>query len=227
MNRLFGKGKPKEPAPNLNDCISGVDARAANIEEKVAKLENELRKYREQMSKMREGPAKNSVKQKALRVLKQKKAYEQQVDSLRNQSFNMEQANYAAQSLKDTQSTVIAMKDGVKSMQKEFKKVNIDQIEDIQDNMADMLEQADEVQEALGRTYGMPEVDDEELEAELDALGDEIALDDDTSYLDDIVKAPSAPDKVPGADSIVSGGKNTIETDEFGLPKVPTSVKTS
>jgi len=227
MNRLFGKGKPKEPAPNLNDCISGVDARAANIEEKVAKLENELRKYREQMSKMREGPAKNSVKQKALRVLKQKKAYEQQVDSLRNQSFNMEQANYAAQSLKDTQSTVIAMKDGVKSMQKEFKKVNIDQIEDIQDNMADMLEQADEVQEALGRTYGMPEVDDEELEAELDALGDEIALDDDTSYLDDIVKAPSAPDKVPGADSIVLGGKNTIETDEFGLPKVPTSVKTS
>lgn len=51
-----------------------VDERAANIEEKVNKLENELRKYREQMSKMREGPAKNSVKQKAMRVLKQKKA---------------------------------------------------------------------------------------------------------------------------------------------------------
>lgn len=65
-----------------------------------------------------------------------------------------------------------------------------------------MLEQADEVQETLGRTYGMPEIDDDELEAELDALGDEIALDDDTSYLDDVVKAPAAPDKEPGADSI-------------------------
>ena len=43
------------------------------------------------MSKMREGPAKNSVKQKALRVLKQKKQYESQSDNLRNQSFNMEQ----------------------------------------------------------------------------------------------------------------------------------------
>lgn len=41
----------------------------------------------------------------------------------------MEQANFAAQSLKDTQSTVVAMKAGVKSMQKEFKKINIDQIE--------------------------------------------------------------------------------------------------
>lgn len=51
-----------------------VDSRASSIEEKVTKLDNELRKYREQMSKMREGPAKNSVKQRAMRVLKQKKA---------------------------------------------------------------------------------------------------------------------------------------------------------
>ena len=29
----------------------------------------------------------------------------------------------------------------------------------------------------------MPDVDEDELEAELDALGDEIALDDDASYL--------------------------------------------
>ncbi len=43
----------------------------------------------------------------------------------------------------------------------------------------------------------MPDVDEDELEAELDALGDEIALDDDTSYLDDALKAPNAPDKDP------------------------------
>lgn len=145
-------------------------------------------------------------------------SYEQQAESLRNQSFNMEQANYAAQSLKDTQQTVVAMKDGVKQMQKEFKKINIDQIEDIHDDMADMLEQADEVQEALGRTYNMPEVDDDELQAELDALGDEIALDDDTSYLDDMVKAPSAPDKEPGADSIIPGKVKFINA-SFSLKK--------
>ena len=47
------------------------------------------------MSKMREGPAKNSVKQKALRVLKQRKQYESQSENLRNQSFNMEQVGGA------------------------------------------------------------------------------------------------------------------------------------
>lgn len=41
----------------------------------------------------------------------------------------MEQANYAVQSLKDTQSTVAAMKTGVKQMQKEFKNIKIDDIE--------------------------------------------------------------------------------------------------
>lgn len=24
MNRLFGKAKPKEPLPSINDCITGV-----------------------------------------------------------------------------------------------------------------------------------------------------------------------------------------------------------
>lgn len=50
-----------------------MDTRADGIEQKVQKLETELRKYKDQMAKMREGPAKNSVKQKAMRVLKQKK----------------------------------------------------------------------------------------------------------------------------------------------------------
>ena len=135
MNRLFGKGKTKEPPPNLTDCIANVDSRAESIDKKTARLDAELKKYRDQMSKMRDGPAKNAVKQKALRVLKQKKQYEAQSDNLRNQAFNMEQTNYATQSLKDTKTTVNAMKMGVKEMKKEFKNINIDQIEDLQDDL--------------------------------------------------------------------------------------------
>ncbi|KAH3700989.1 hypothetical protein DPMN_076014 [Dreissena polymorpha] len=53
----------------------------------------------------------------------------------------------------------------------------------------------------MGRSYGMPEIDDDELEAELDALGDEIGLDEDTSYLDDAVSTPSVPTSEPGRES--------------------------
>lgn len=45
------------------------------------------------------------------------------------QSFNMEQVNYNVQNLKDTQTTVTAMKTGLKQMKKEYKKVDIDKIE--------------------------------------------------------------------------------------------------
>lgn len=50
-----------------------MDTRADSVEQKVAKLDAELKKYKDQMMKMREGPSKNAVKQKALRVLKQRK----------------------------------------------------------------------------------------------------------------------------------------------------------
>ena len=47
---------------------------------------------------------------------------------------------------------------------------------DLQDDLADMLEEANEVQEVLGRSYGMPEIDEDELEGQLDALLDDMAL---------------------------------------------------
>ena len=100
----------------------------------MARLDGELNKYKQQMSKMRDGPAKNAVKQKALRLLKQKKQYESQAENMRNQSFNMEQTLMATQTLKDTKTTMDAMKVGVKEMKKEFKNVNIEKIE-VRDSM--------------------------------------------------------------------------------------------
>lgn len=41
----------------------------------------------------------------------------------------MEQTHFATQTLKDTKDTVNAMKMGAKQMKKEFKNINIDQIE--------------------------------------------------------------------------------------------------
>jgi len=217
MNRLFGSGKPKQPPPNLTDAISNVDSRTESVEKKIAKLDQELAKFKDQMKKMREGPAKNSVKQKALRVLKQKRMYENQRDQMMQQSFNMEQSNYALQTMKDTQTTVSAMKIGLTQMKKEYKKINIDKIEDLQDDMEDMLDQTNEIQEAMSRSYGTPDVDESELEAELAALGDEIALDADSSFLDEALNAPGVPSREPGAESHAEG----VAVDEYGLPKIP------
>jgi charged multivesicular body protein 5 len=175
MNRLFGSGK-KDPAsikakPTLSDSIQKTDERTDSIEVKLRKLDGELARYKDQMSKMRDGPAKNSIRQRAMQVLKQKKMYEQQRDLLMQQSFNMEQTNFSIETLQQTVQTVQVMKDANKQLKKQFKSVNISAIEDVQDDLADLLQDAAEVQEVLGRAYGLPDdVDEADLEAELEAL---------------------------------------------------------
>uniref|UniRef100_A0A2K5PZC7 Charged multivesicular body protein 5 n=1 Tax=Cebus imitator TaxID=2715852 RepID=A0A2K5PZC7_CEBIM len=180
MNRFFGKVKPKSP-------------RAESIDKKISRLDAELVKHKDQIKKMREDPAKNIVKQKALRILKQKQMYEQQWDNLILQSFNVEQANYTIQSWKDTKTMVDAMKLEVKEMKKTYKQVRIDQSEDLQRHTKDMMEDANEIQGALSRSYGTPELDEDDLEAELDALGDELLADEGSSYLDEAASAPVFP----------------------------------
>ncbi|KAI1719249.1 snf7 domain-containing protein [Ditylenchus destructor] len=218
MRRIFGSGQPKQPPPNLSDAIATVDARGETMEKKIGKIDAELVKLRDQMKKMREGPSKNMVKQKALRLMKQKKMYENQKDQLSNQAFNMEQSNFAIQGMKDNQVTVGAMKAGLYSMKKEYKKLDIDKIENLQDEMEDMLEMNNEVQDALSRQYDSPDIDEADLEAELDALGDDLALDTDTSYLDEAMNAPSVPTRDPG-----TATDHGVAVDEFGLPKIPAS----
>ncbi|RKP01562.1 hypothetical protein CXG81DRAFT_4145, partial [Caulochytrium protostelioides] len=197
MNRFFGTSKPRAPKATVSDAINATDARVDAVEVKIKRLDAELLRYKDQMKKMREGPAQNAVKQKAMRVLKQKKMYESQKEQLQQQSFNMEQANMTSDNLKNTLVTVGAMQDANKQLRSQYKKVNIDKIEKLQDEMEDLLEAANDIQEALGRSYGVPdEIDEDDLEAELDALGDDLYEEEEEvpSYLQDVGGVAEMPE---------------------------------
>lgn len=142
---------------------------------KLAKLNAELGTYQQKMAKMREGPGKNAVKQKALKVLQQRKMYESQRDQLQQQSWNMEQAGMMQDNLKNVMTTVDAMKTTNKELRKQYGKIDIDKIEKIQDEMADLMEMGNEISESMGRAYDIPDdVDEAELDAELEALGEDM-----------------------------------------------------
>ncbi|KAL8279309.1 hypothetical protein RQP46_008346 [Phenoliferia psychrophenolica] len=200
MNRLFGASAAK-PKPSLTDAIASTDLRMDSIEVKVRKLDAELTKYRDQMRKMKEGPGKAAVQQRALRVLKQKKLYEAQIGQLQQQTFNMEQASLTTDNLRNTMATVDAMKTANKELKKQYGKMDIDKIEQMQYEMEDLIEQANEVQESMSRSYGVPdEVDEADLEAELDALGDDFAEEEEgiPSYLrEEGTELPDFVDEAP------------------------------
>eukprot|EP01114_Cavostelium_apophysatum_P023874 TRINITY_DN913_c0_g1_i1.p1 TRINITY_DN913_c0_g1~~TRINITY_DN913_c0_g1_i1.p1 ORF type:complete len:209 (+),score=65.95 TRINITY_DN913_c0_g1_i1:141-767(+) len=196
MRRIFGASKPQGPVVTLEEATQKMDGRVGNLDEKIKKLDQELFGYREQMKKFRPGTGPhNTLKQKALRVLKQKKMYEGQRDQLSNQAFNMEQTNFATQSLKDTVTTVAAMKDANVTLKKQLKTIKIDDIENMQDDLTDLLEENNEIQDALGRSYGVGEIDESELEDELSALGDELEMGETPSYLSSVPSSDPQSDQ--------------------------------
>lgn len=83
------------------------------------------------------------------------------------------------------------------------------------------MEQVNEIQEVMGRSYGMFEVDDDELEVELDVLGDDLVFDEDFFYFDDVVLLSVAISEL-GGESMKEGN---VFVDEFGLSQILQSVK--
>ena len=135
--------------------------------------------YRERMAKLPEGPSKASLKQQAMRLLQQKKQYENQKMAMMNQSLNLESTSFAVQNLKSTVTTVEAMQQASKEMKAVQKQMNIDRVESLREEVEEMMFEAAEVQEVLGRSYGtMDFVDEADLEAELGALGEDLFADE-------------------------------------------------
>ena len=105
------------------------------------------------------------------------------------------------------------MKAASKDLKKAYKKINIDKIEKMQDDMFDLMADAEEINEMMSRSYTTPDyIDEDDLDAELAALGDDLAVED-SSYLDEDISVPKTR-----IDS--SASKSTADKDlerELGL----------
>ncbi|CAB9515971.1 protein sorting-associated protein 60 [Seminavis robusta] len=221
MNRVFGKKKATAPAPTLVDASVGLGGRIGGMDTKIQGLDDELRQYKEKIKKARTPAAKKQLQKRAMEVLKRKKMYEQQRDMACGQQFNIDQAQFGMESAKATVQTVAAMKSANHEMKKVMKKdLNIDAVEDLADDMADMFYEFNEINEALGNNYATPDLDEADLDAELEMLGDELEMEEleaetTPSYLQ--APLPSQPTDVPG-NKLPANGELV---DEFGLPAAP------
>ena len=152
-----------------------TDSHVDNLDVKISKLNAEISTYQTKMSRMRDGPGKTALKQKALKLLQRRKQYESQKGQLEQQSWNMEQASMMTDNLKNVMTTVDAMKTTNKTLKQQYGKIDVDKIDRMQDEMQDLLEMGNDIQESMARSYDVPEdVDEAELDAELEALGEDV-----------------------------------------------------
>lgn len=191
MDRLFGKKKASAPAPTLADATTALGNRGDQIDGKIKKLDDELMSLKDQMSKTR-GPQHERLKQRALQVLKQRKMYDSQRSQVYQQQFSMEQLQFTKEMMEDTKLQVEVMRTTQKEMSKTFSKFSVDEVERMQDDLAELYESHQEIQDVMGRAYGVPDyVDEDELADELDALAFDMEKQRDASYLDEALTTPA------------------------------------
>uniref|UniRef100_A0A7S2HYY0 Charged multivesicular body protein 5 n=2 Tax=Helicotheca tamesis TaxID=374047 RepID=A0A7S2HYY0_9STRA len=222
MNRVFGKKKaPGPPPPTLHEASESMDKRVDHLDVKIAQLEKELKGYRDKMKTTKSPAAKKNLQKRAMDVLKRKRMYEQQRDQICNQQFNLDQAKHGIESAKASVTAVGALKQANTELKKVIKEdLDIDEVEDLTDDMADLMDDFNEINEALGRNFATPDdIDEEDLEAELEMLGDELEEEEELesdavpSYLQE-PSLPAQPTSTPGS----KVPENGSQVDEYGLP---------
>mmetsp|Transcript_1307 Transcript_1307/g.1985 ORF Transcript_1307/g.1985 Transcript_1307/m.1985 type:complete len:221 (+) Transcript_1307:156-818(+) len=216
MNRIFGKKKAAgPPPPSLQDASQGIGNRVEAMDTKISQLEKELKVYKDKIKKAQSPAAKKSLQKRALEVLKRKRMYEQQRDNAMGQQFNIDQAAFSIESAKATVSTVATLKATNQEMKRTMgKELNIDDVDDLADEMAELMDDFNEINEVLGQNFATPDdIDEADLDAELELLADELEeeeseLNAEPSYLQ-ANQMPATPTGVP-----TQGQK----VDEYGLP---------
>ena len=141
MKKLFGakkKEEPLPPAPTLTDTSTKLGDRGKVIQLKVDECNKELLAIKTQM-KTAKGMAQKSLQQKALQVLRRRKMYDQQLTNVMNQQFNVDQVQFTSETIASTIDTMAALKEATAVQQQEMKKLDMDKMEDLFDDLADMM----------------------------------------------------------------------------------------
>ncbi len=108
-----------------------------------------------------------------MQILKKRKMYDNQCNMVMNQQFNVDQMAFNNENIQDTISTMAAMKEANVAQKEQLKNFDIDEMEDVMEDMQDMMADQEEIQEMMGRNFGV-EYDENELMDELAELDAEM-----------------------------------------------------
>eukprot|EP00920_Eleutheroschizon_duboscqi_P041832 GHVT01100476.1.p1 GENE.GHVT01100476.1~~GHVT01100476.1.p1 ORF type:complete len:224 (-),score=60.02 GHVT01100476.1:1041-1712(-) len=174
MRRLFGAPRPTGPQPTLQEAAGQLSSRIETLDGHIAKCDVDLKAVKAQLARC---PANASLRSRGVAILKRKKMYEAQRDQIFGTQFNIEQTQVATEQLQATVATVGALQTASTQLRSQFKQLNINKIQKMQDEMEDLLLDQEEVTELLSRNYTLPDgINDAELEAEFASLEEDMAL---------------------------------------------------
>jgi len=226
MNRLFG-GKKEEPKPqvlpppvkkvetppaDLTATSKKLEVRVQEINCNVATLDEELKALYAKM-KAAKGTQQTYYKQRVINLLKKRKMLQGQVDALLGQQMTIDRVTFTNETIQNTIETTKALKQAVEIQKVTMKELDIDALADLKDEMADMAFESQQMTDLLGRNYDC-DADEDDLDAELKELDDEI-------YFEQLQKPNANQSKIPS----MANSQQSAQSDPYSdlLSKVNNS----
>lgn len=203
MFKIFGGKGGKDKAPTTGEAIQKL----RDTEEMLQKKSDFLEKKLDQEMAIAKKNAKTN-KRVALQALKRKKRYEQQLTQIDGTLTTIEQQRNVLENANTNTEVLKNMGEASKALKAAHKNMDVDQVHDMMDDIAEQQDVAKEISEAISNPVAFgQEYDDDELEAELADLEME-GEDEEQAKLDELLlnpdpvpthKLPDVPQDVPVA----------------------------
>ncbi len=212
IKRLFKSGKKE--APTTSDAIQSLRQTEDMLLKKQDFLEKKIKNEEEIMKKNVK-----TNKKLAISALKRKKRLEKELQRNDGTLNTLEQQRESLEAANINTAVLHSMSDAAKAIKKAHQDMDIDQVHDMMDEIADQQEVAKEISEAISNPAAFSgEFDEDELEAELEALELEASTEEEARLekeLLDVGKVlPDVPKNEPVSKSKANKSKQKKKDDD-------------
>ena len=174
FSRLFGQAPKQQKIKTsitVNDGIQKIKKTDDTINKKVAFLEKQIQKLENEAKELIRRKTGNNRK-RALGKLKLKKLKEKELSKLMGMQFNLSVQQNALENASINTLVVASMQTANDAFKKIKKDINIDDVDELVEDLNEQHDLMEEVSNALGEPLFNTDLDEDELLAELDELGE-------------------------------------------------------
>lgn len=206
LGRLFGRSGDKAPTPQ--EAIQRLTETEEMLQKKSDFLE---KKIETEIATARKHGTKN--KRAALMALKRKKRYEKQLQQIDGTLSTIEFQREALQNASTNTEVLRVMGDAAGALRRAHQNMNVDDVHNLMDDVAEQQEIANEISDAISNPVGFQQdVDEDDLLAELEEL-EQQDLEEKLLDVGPSVELPSVPSALPSEPSRAKA--TTVDDDEM------------
>ena len=151
-----------------------MDGRIKDMEGKIKELDQEMAPLFQQVKNSR-GSQQKYLKSRLLNMMKKRKMYEQQIGNYYGAQGALDRITFTNENIQNTIEMADALKEANEVQEKAMKKMDLDELAEIQDKQQELMWNVNEFNEQMNNNYDM-DVDEDDLDEELAELENDMAL---------------------------------------------------